>query len=543
MKKILILFLSACSLGMQAQTSKATIKNYFLTGLKPTQSQFATLIDNSYNETTANGILQGYSYPTIAFAPYTSRQSFLSFYTGTSDPTGTTQLNVNGYLHATKFFDGLGNELFSASPRTAGDLTTGFINYSGTTAVAGQFNGGVTNPTATNVLNYEGYFKSTRGYFNQINLQGVVMDSNYIKFKGTDNVMLGFESGYYTTTGTSNILLGIKAGYANTIGGYNNFLGNRAGYTNSTGNYNNFLGYRAGYYNTIGNSNNFIGNQSGNLTTTGNSNNFIGNLAGYSNKAGSYNNFIGYKVGYSNIDGSNNIYIGVNIEKKKWNSSNILLIDNNNDSISTFIAGDMAADTLRINATTTIGKSVNNFKVESDGNVKLSGTGTYWDDDNLDPTTLTGTGNLPTAITFASTTISIAGYSATQLDNVEGKRELPHRWKLGSPITFHAHCYPTTTNTGVIRLGLEYFFTQEGVATTTSTTIYVEVAASGTAWAKQTIDFAAITPPSELGTQFHFRFFRDGANANDTYTGVIGISTIGYHFESDELGSNLITTK
>jgi hypothetical protein len=189
-----------------------------------------------------------------------------------------------------------------------------------------------------------------------------------------------------------------------------------------------------------------------------------------------------------------------------------------------------------------VGDSVNNVQITTTG-IKLNGTATVFEDDNLDPTTMTGNGNLPTLIPFASTNINIAAFSATQLDNVEGKREIPHQAKLGAPITFHAHVYPTNTNTGVVRLGLEYFFSRENVAVTTSTTIYVEMAMSGTAWAKKSIGFEAITPPSELGSQFHFRFFRDGAHTNDTYNANLAISTIGYHYEIDSLGSNELLVK
>jgi len=169
---------------------------------------------------------------------------------------------------------------------------------------------------------------------------------------------------------------------------------------------------------------------------------------------------------------------------------------------------------------------------------RLLGTSTVWDDDNLDPTTLSGSGTLPTSISFASTGLHIAAFSANQLDEIEGKREIPHKAKLGSALSFHLHAYPTNTNTGNVRVGLEYFFSSEGVAVTSSTTIYLEFAASGTAWAKQSHSFADITIPNELGSQFHFRFFRDGTHVNDTHTGDLAISTIGYHYEIDSDGSD-----
>ncbi len=43
---------------------------------------------------------------TYSLAPYSSRQSNACFYTGTTAPNGTTRLNYNGYLYATKLYSG-----------------------------------------------------------------------------------------------------------------------------------------------------------------------------------------------------------------------------------------------------------------------------------------------------------------------------------------------------------------------------------------------------------------------------------------------------
>ena len=200
-------------------------------------------------------------------------------------------------------------------------------------------------------------------------------------------------------------------------------------------------------------------------------------------------------------------------------------------------------DTVTINNTGTGNCLVVEGTSEFKNNVTFTGNGTYWEDLNMNPTNLTGGGTKPSRILFNGTTIGVAAFSASSIDEVEESIELPHKWKLGSPISFHLHQYPTSTNTGVCRYGLEYFFTEEGVAVTTSTTVYLEVAQIGTAWVKKSSSFADITPPSALGTQFHFRFWRDAPHVNDTYTGAIAISTIGVHYEADSLGSNTILTK
>lgn len=50
------------------------------------------------------------------------------------------------------------------SALTAGSTSVGYLTYNGTTAATGQLDGGSTAPTATNRLNYGGYFYATRVY-------------------------------------------------------------------------------------------------------------------------------------------------------------------------------------------------------------------------------------------------------------------------------------------------------------------------------------------------------------------------------------------
>jgi len=181
--------------------------------------------------------------------------------------------------------------------------------------------------------------------------------------------------------------------------------------------------------------------------------------------------------------------------------------------------------------------------IDIKGIFRLSNEAISYEDDNIDPTQLTGGGNLPSSIIFAATTTHIAAFGPSAEDSVESCREIPHACKLNTPINFHVHYYPTTAGAGTVRFGLEYFFTREGIAVTASTKIYIDSVVSGIAWAKKSVSFADITPPNELGTQFHFRFFRDAVHINDTYASDIAVSTIGYHYQIDSFGSNTLTTK
>lgn len=132
---------------------------------------------------------------------------------GTTAPSGTTRLNYGGYLYSTQLYDNgsrvlTGNQTITLSGDatgsgttaitvavvddshshsnstissldaskissgtlsgdrgiTSGSTSSSFIKYNGTTATAGQFDGGTTAPTGTTRLNYGGYLYATRLY-------------------------------------------------------------------------------------------------------------------------------------------------------------------------------------------------------------------------------------------------------------------------------------------------------------------------------------------------------------------------------------------
>ena len=56
---------------------------------------------------------------------------------------------------------------------TAGSTSSSFVEYNGTTATSGQFDGGTTNPSATTRLNYGGYLYATRFYGDGSQLTGI----------------------------------------------------------------------------------------------------------------------------------------------------------------------------------------------------------------------------------------------------------------------------------------------------------------------------------------------------------------------------------
>jgi len=186
---------------------------------------------------------------------------------------------------------------------------------------------------------------------------------------------------------------------------------------------------------------------------------------------------------------------------------------------------------------------------EESGHQTLSGTGTVWEDANFDPTMLTGGGTLPTRINFASTLMGVAAFAGNQNDEVSATIEIPHCAKLNAPgetavkYTFHAHIYPTTSNGGSARFGLDYLFTKEGVPVTAATTVLVTVPVGLVPWAKKSFDFPVIAAPDELGSQMHWRFYRLATDPLDTSSDNIACATIGLHYEIDSIGSREILVK
>lgn len=193
----------------------------------------------------------------------------------------------------------------------------------------------------------------------------------------------------------------------------------------------------------------------------------------------------------------------------------------------------------------------NYAEFESDGTLVFYGTSSTWDDINIDPTNLTGNGDLPVRTTIPGTTLSAAGFSGSKTDEVEGAFEYPHKCKLhledgatSVTLDFHCHVMPITTAGGNVRMGIEYGFSDETTPLTSSTTIEVTAALGTTVGLKQTIDISdTIQAPVELGTQIHMRFYRLGGDALDTSSAVVIVQTIGCHVESNLLGSREETTK
>lgn len=124
---------------------------------------------------------------------------------------------------------------------------------------------------------------------------------------GTENVMIGRDSGYNTTSANRNTLIGNKSGFNSSQGDQNIYFGVEAGYgtNSSTSSFNIGFGNRAGYNtDTSGDKNIMFGGK----TTDGNSG--IQDSAGYAITSGSNNMIFGISAGKSVTTGIDNILLG-----------------------------------------------------------------------------------------------------------------------------------------------------------------------------------------------------------------------------------------
>lgn len=91
---------------------------------------------------------------------------------------------------------------------TAGSVTTSFVEYNGTTAVPGQFDGGSIAPSATVRLNFNGNLHATYFIGNGSQLTGINTSSTSIN-NGTSNVNIPTINGNinFSTAGNANVVV------------------------------------------------------------------------------------------------------------------------------------------------------------------------------------------------------------------------------------------------------------------------------------------------------------------------------------------------
>ncbi|MCB8998993.1 MAG: hypothetical protein H6540_02845 [Bacteroidales bacterium] len=191
---------------------------------------------------------------------------------------------------------------------------------------------------------------------------------------------------------------------------------------------------------------------------------------------------------------------------------------------------------------TQIGTIADNTTIEADGTVKFNGNATVWDDLVVSPSAAGKNTSPPTWAKFQD---NIQLLYFAKGDQIYFTAQLPHSYKVGSPLYPHLHW---TTNTGIpsgndVKWGLEYTVIAIGGVYPVTSTIYVNsIIASITAPygpKKHLISsFGSISGVNlSISAILVCRLFRD---PTDTYSGSdVGLLSFDIHYEKDTEGSRV----
>jgi hypothetical protein len=143
-----------------------------------------------------------------------------------------------------------------------------------------------------------------------------------------------------------------------------------------------------------------------------------------------------------------------------------------------------------------------------------------------------------------STGLYSYAFDKATIEELFGAIQIPHKYKEGTNVVPHIHWMPKDTDTGVVRWGIEYVWTNIGDTTANSTIVYAEDAGDGTALKHQLAPFSEIVGTGKtISSMFEFRIFRDASDGNDTYDNDAILLEFDLHVQYDTLGSRTETTK
>ncbi len=192
--------------------------------------------------------------------------------------------------------------------------------------------------------------------------------------------------------------------------------------------------------------------------------------------------------------------------------------------------------------TTRAGKGSALSHSELDGNFSDLDTRTAlgWRDNIVELKVDSSSPNAPTLEAFRGSILAWK-FPPNELTEAHSAWHIDHDYALGTKLYVHVHWSPKTTNTGTVRWGFEYTVAKghQQQAFPTTTTVYVEQAATGTAYLhyvgevseSDAIDGAVLG--IEPDTVILVRLFRDGAHVNDTFESDVFVSFIDLHYQAN----------
>lgn len=186
---------------------------------------------------------------------------------------------------------------------------------------------------------------------------------------------------------------------------------------------------------------------------------------------------------------------------------------------------------------TKFGTDTDYTEFQSDGSLVMVGAATVFEDAQF-PATAINPAGAPSPMTFDPDNISfLANASATQ--SIAIIAQMPHAWKIGSPIFPHIHWQPRTTNVGNAFWRLEYKWVNIGdVESGSWTTLDVLGSADGNVGKHLLTAWSSISGTGKtLSSMIKFKLSRIGGDVLDTYTGDALLLQFDFHYERDTLGS------
>lgn len=173
-----------------------------------------------------------------------------------------------------------------------------------------------------------------------------------------------------------------------------------------------------------------------------------------------------------------------------------------------------------------------------------------WKDENFDLTNArTTAGALPDLIVIPGTSIEISVFDGNNTtEGISCSKELNHEYRQGTEIYPHLHWYPTVSGIGNVKWNFEYWIRGgDGNNTVVISGLIskIESVVGKAAWEFITSNFDPVNLGvlGTIGTQVHFRFYRNPADSQDTYGSDAAVSTLGWHFLTDMRGSDQMLLK
>ncbi len=194
------------------------------------------------------------------------------------------------------------------------------------------------------------------------------------------------------------------------------------------------------------------------------------------------------------------------------------------------------------------GGATGHTKFEADGTMVSNGAATTWDDIMVFPDATSKGASAPTRKEFKNN-VTLWWFSASIVQDVQEVHftvQLPHSYKIGTPLGPHVH-WTTTTGTpsntnGRVVWGLEYTVMSIGGAFPATTTITgdqvistISIANTG----QHLITALPQIPSTNLGISAVLvcRLFRNASATEDDFASPAGLLGFDIHFEKDTQGS------